>query len=364
VLYIALPTFKESEGYDRPDLDLTGQQIALIKAVANVQPNTVVVLNNGAPVAMSAWIDDVAAVLEAWMMGQAGGAAIADVLFGRTNPSGKLAETFPIQLEDTPAHLNWPGGAGEVRYGEGLFIGYRYYDARKVPVLFPFGYGLSYTTFSYSNAKMSAKTFKDVDGVTVTVDVTNTGQVAGSEIVQIYVHDQNSGLARPRKELKGFAKVKLLPGETKTVSIELNFRAFAYYHPEYSQWITEDGDFDILIAASAADVRHTLTVTLQSTLNLPCILDKESTIREWMADPDGKAVFGPFYAQIEAQSRKMFGGDAERYGNDGAIGMDVMEMMNDMPLVSVLMFQQDALPMPADEMVNGLLMQAHGMKKS
>jgi beta-glucosidase len=364
VLYIALPTFKESEGYDRPDLDLTGQQIALIKAVANVQPNTVVVLNNGAPVAMSAWIDDVAAVLEAWMMGQAGGAAIADVLFGRTNPSGKLAETFPIQLEDTPGHLNWPGGAGEVRYGEGLFIGYRYYDARKVPVLFPFGYGLSYTTFSYSNAKMSAKTFKDVDGVTVTVDVTNTGQVAGSEIVQIYVHDQNSGLARPRKELKGFAKVKLLPGETKTVSIELNFRAFAYYHPEYSQWITEDGDFDILIAASAADVRHTLTVTLQSTLNLPCILDKESTIREWMADPDGKAVFGPFYAQIEAQSRKMFGGDAERYGNDGAIGMDVMEMMNDMPLVSVLMFQQDALPMPADEMVNGLLMQAHGMKKS
>ena len=215
VLYIALPAFKESEGYDRPDLDLTEQQVALIKAVAKVQPKTVVVLNNGAPVAMSAWIDDVAAVLEAWMMGQAGGAAIADVLFGKVNPCGKLAETFPLKLSDTPAHLNWPGGAGEVHYGEGLFIGYRYYDAKEMPVLFPFGYGLSYTTFAYSNAKVSAKTFKDVDGLTVTVDVTNTGKFAGKEIVQVYVHDQKSGLVRPEKELKGFAKVELQPGETK-----------------------------------------------------------------------------------------------------------------------------------------------------
>jgi beta-glucosidase len=363
VLYIALPAFKESEGYDRRDLDLTEQQVALIKAVAKVQPNTVVVLNNGAPVAMSAWLDDVAAVLEAFMMGQAGGAAIADVLFGKVNPCGKLAETFPLKLCDTPTHLNWPGGAGEVRYGENLFIGYRYYDAKDVPVLFPFGYGLSYTTFAYSNPKVSAKAFKDVDGITVTVDVTNTGKLAGKEVVQVYVHDQKSGLVRPPKELKGFAKVELQPGETKTVSIPLDCRAFAYYHPEYKQWITEDGDFDILIAASATDVRHSLTVTLESTLRLPCVLDKESTIREWMADPRGKAVFGSFYAQIEAESRKMFGGGDERYGNESAIGMDIMDMMNDMPLVSVLMFQQGALTMPADEMVNGLLMQAHNMDK-
>jgi beta-glucosidase len=355
VLYIALPTFKESEGYDRQDLDLTRQQIALIKAVSRVQPRTVVVLNNGAPVAMSAWIDGVGAVLEGWMMGQAGGAAIADVLFGSVNPSGKLAETFPIRLSDTPAHLNWRGGAGEVRYGEGLFIGYRYYDAKQIPVLFPFGHGLSYTTFSYSNAKVSARTFKDVDGVTVTVDITNTGKVAGSEILQVYVHDQESGLVRPEKELKGFARVHLQPGETQSVSIPLDFRAFAYYHPEYRQWITEDGEFDILIAASAADIREALTVTLESTLCLPCILDKESTIREWMADPRGKAVFGPFYAQMEAQSRQMFG------GNESSIGMDIMEMFNDMPLVSVLMFQQSALPMPAEDIVSGLLMQVHSM---
>jgi beta-glucosidase len=361
ILYIALPTFKESEGYDRSDIDLTGQQIALIKAVAQVQPQTVVVLNNGAPVAMSAWIDDVAAVLEAWMMGQAGGAAIADVLFGRVNPCGKLAETFPLKLADTPAHINWPGEAGRVHYGEGLFIGYRYYDAKEMPVLFPFGYGLSYTTFAYSNAKTSAQIFKDVDGVTVTVDVTNTGDVAGKEIVQVYVHDRQSELVRPQKELKGFAKVDLQPGDTKTVSIPLDFRAFAYYHPKYKEWITEDGEFDILIAASATDIRQTLTVTLESTVELPCILDKESTIREWLADPRGQAVFGPAYAQMEAEARKRFGGGDERYGNDGAIGMDIMDMFKDMPLVSVLMFQKDALSMHPEDMVDGWLKQVHSM---
>jgi beta-glucosidase len=209
--------------------------------------------------------------------------------------------------------------------------------------------------------KVSAKKFKDVDGLTITVDVTNTGKFAGKEIVQVYVHDQKSGLVRPEKELKGFAKVELQPGETKLVSIQLDFRAFAYYHPEYKQWITEDGDFDILIASSAAHIREPVTVTLESTLCLPCILDKESTIREWMADPRGKGVFGSMYSQIEAMSRKMFGGgDEPRYGNESAMGMD---MMNDMPLVSVLMFQQNALTMPAEEMVEGLLMQVHGMGK-
>jgi beta-glucosidase len=350
VLYIALPTYKEAEGYDRTDLDLTDQQIALIQAVSKVQPKTVVVLNNGASVAMSDWIDDVAAVLEGWMMGQAGGAAIADLLFGTVNPSGKLAESFPIKLSDTPAHLNWPGGAGQVRYGEGLFIGYRYYDAKRMPVLFPFGHGLSYTTFEYSNPSVPAKTFKDVDGVTVRLDVTNTGDVAGKEIVQVYVHDRKSGLVRPEKELKGFAKVELQPGETKSISIPLDFRAFAYYHPGYGRWITEEGDFDILIAASATDIRQTLTVRLESTVELPCILDKESTIREWMDDPRGKAVLAPFYPQIEAQSRKMFGGDEL---------VEVLEIQ-DMPLVSVLMFQQEALPMPAEELVDELLQQVHG----
>jgi beta-glucosidase len=357
LLYIALPASKESEGYDRADLDLTAQQVALIQTVAKIQPRTVVVLNNGAPVAMSAWIDAAPAVLEGWMMGQAGGGALADILFGVANPCGKLAETFPLKLADTPAYLNWPGGAGKVNYGEGLFVGYRYYDARQMPVLFPFGHGLSYTTFAYSNPKASAATFRDVDGLTVTVDVTNTGHLAGKEIVQVYVRDRASGLVRPDKELKGFAKVALEPGETRTVAVKLDFRAFAYYHPAYKQWITENGDFDILIGASATDIRHALRVTLASTLNLPCILDQESTVREWMADPRGKAAFEPFYAQMEAHSRLMFGGE----DGGSAIGMDFMDMLGDMPLVSVLMWQQDVLPMSPEDLVAGLLAEVHGL---
>jgi beta-glucosidase len=355
LLYIALPPSKESEGHDRPDLDLTGQQVALIKAVAKAQPGTVVILNNGAPVAMSTWIEDVAAVLEAWMMGQAGGGAIADILFGKVNPSGKLAETFPIKMADTPAHLNWPGEAGAVRYGEGIFIGYRYYDAKEMQVLYPFGYGLSYTDFAYGNPTVSATTFRDVDGLTVTVDVTNTGNIAGKEIVQVYVHDRESELMRPEKELKGFSKVELQPGQTRTLSFELDFRAFAYYHPKYRQWITEDGEFDILIGASSADIRHTLTATLKSTLELPCLIDEESTIREWMADPRSAAVLGPLFDQIQTQNRELFATD-----DDGGIGMDLLEMLVDMPLINVLMFQQSNLPMSADEIVDGLLIQLHG----
>lgn len=352
LLHLALPAAKESEGYDRPDLDLTEQQIALIKTVAKVQPNTVVVLNNGAPVAMSSWIDDVAAVLEAWMMGQAGGGAIADILFGKVNPSGKLAESFPIKISDTPAYINWPGEAGAVHYGEGLFIGYRYYDAKEVNTLFPFGFGLSYTKFDYENPTISASTFNDVDGLTVTVDVTNSGDVAGKEIVQVYVHDRESGLVRPKKELKGFSKIELEPGETKTVSIQLDFRAFAFYHPRYRQWITEDGAFDILIGASSTDIRHSLTATLKSTLESPCLIDKESTIHEWMADPRGKAVLGPFIEQFQSQSDGLFD-----TGGDGDIGMDVMNMMMDIPLTKVLGFLPIKLPMPAEEITEGLLSQ-------
>ena len=354
LLYLALPDSKESEGYDRLDLDLTPQQVALIKAVTAVQPMTVVILNNGAPVVMSEWIGNTAAVLEAWMMGQAGGGAIADVLYGKVNPCGRLAETFPLKLVDTPAYINFPGGNGEVRYGEGIFIGYRYYDAKEVPVQFSFGYGMSYTTFTYKNPKVSAVTFKDMDGLTVSVDVTNTGKVAGKEVVQVYVHDHESGLVRPPKELKGFAKVELQPGETKTVILTLDFRAFAYYHPAYQQWITEDGEFDILVGASSADIRCALTVMLQSTLELPCILNRESTLRDWMEDPRGRRVFEPHFQQMVAPVKAAFGGGQD---GGGAVGMDSTGFLMDMPLLDILHFQENALPMPPEYMVDSLLAQ-------
>ena len=354
LLYLALPDSKESEGYDRPDLDLTPQQVALIKAVTAVQPMTVVILNNGAPVVMSEWIDGTAAVLEAWMMGQAGGGAIADVLYGKVNPCGRLAETYPLKLVDTPAHINFPGGNGEVCYGEGIFIGYRYYDAKEVPVQFSFGYGMSYTTFTYKNPKVSAASFRDVDGLTVSVDVTNAGKVTGKEVVQVYVHDHKSGLVRPSKELKGFAKVELQPGETKTVTLALDFRAFAYYHPAYQQWITEDGDFDILVGASSADIRCVLTVMLQSTLELPCILNRESTLRDWMEDPRGRRVFEPLFQQMVAPMQAAFGGGQD---GGGAVGMDSTGFLMEMPLLDILHFQENALPMPPEDLVDGLLAQ-------
>jgi beta-glucosidase len=246
-----------------------------------------------------------------------------------------------------------------VRYGEGIFIGYRYYDAKEMPVLFAFGHGLSYTTFAYSAPRLSSAAGLDSDALTVSVDVTNTGKVAGKETVQVYVHDRQAGLPRPPKELKGFAKVELQPGETKTVTIPLNFRSFAYYHPAYQQWITEDGEFEILVGASASDIRGRVTLSLQSTLELPCVLHAESTVREWISDPHGRQVCDPVLQQVMVRMGKIFG-SAEKPAE--AVDKELL----DMPLRSILHFQEDELPQPADELVEAMLAQlaqeVHGGK--
>jgi beta-glucosidase len=356
LLYIALPKTKESEEYDRADLDLRPQQVALIKAVTAAQPDTVVILNNGTPVVMSEWIDGAAAVLEAWMMGQAGAGAIADILFGKINPSGKLAETFPLRLVDAPSQLNFPGENDKLRYGEGIFIGYRYYDAKEMPVLFPFGFGLSYTTFEYSNPKVSASTFSDVEGVTVSIDVTNMGKVSGKEVVQVYVHDQKSELSRPPKELKGFVKLELKPGETKTASVRLESRAFAYYHPGYQRWITEDGQFDILIGASSRDIRFSQTVSLQSTQVLPSLLNRDSTLRDWLDDPRGKSVFEPVYLQIMAEKGTDL--DAE-HGSDIRVTLEASEYFMELPLRDYLYFQVSTQSESPEQLVEGMLTQVN-----
>jgi beta-glucosidase len=355
LLYLALPDMKESEGYDRSDLDLSSQQVSLIQAVSAGQPNSVVILNNGAPLVMSEWIDSPAAVLEAWMMGQAGGGAIADVLYGKVNPSGKLAETFPLRLADTPAFINFPGDKERVPYGEGIFIGYRYYDTRDMPVQFPFGYGLSYSTFSYQNPEVSAKSFRDVDGVTVSVQVTNTGSLAGKEVVQVYVHDRKSTLVRPPKELKGFVKLALQPRETKTASIPLDIRAFAYYHPAYQRWITEDGEFDILIGASSADIRCTQTVSLQSTQQLPCILHRLSTVRDWLEDPRGRHVLSATLQELPDAVQQGFEGV-----QDTVIGMDMSGFTMNMPLTNRFHSFEDSLPRSPEQLVDEMLARVHG----
>ncbi len=244
----------QSEGFDREALAMPGKQDALIEQVAAANPRTIVVLNTGSPITMP-WLDKVAAVVQAWYPGQECGNAIADVLFGDTTPSGKLPQTFPVRLEDNPAYLNFPGENGKVYYGEGLFVGYRYYDKKHIAPLFPFGFGLSYTTFSYSSLSLSAQEIGRDDMLQVSVDVTNTGERAGKEIVQLYIRDVVASLQRPEKELKAFAKVHLEPGERQTVTLNVARDALAYYDDLAHAWVAEAGEFEVLVGASSQDIR-------------------------------------------------------------------------------------------------------------
>ncbi|HKJ27102.1 MAG TPA: glycoside hydrolase family 3 C-terminal domain-containing protein, partial [Anaerolineales bacterium] len=229
VVHAGLPDNFEVEGLDRAHLRLPASHNQLIEAVAGAHPNVVIVLSNGSPVVMP-WLGHVQAVLEGYLGGQAGAGGLADVLFGIVNPSGKLAETFPLALEDTPAYHNFPGGPRTVEYRESLFVGYRFYETIGKDVLFPFGHGLSYTTFEYSDLKLNNSTITDQETLTVTFKIKNTGKTAGKEIAQIYISPQSPTVFRPKMELKGFDKVYLEPGEEKTLTIELNSRAFAYFN--------------------------------------------------------------------------------------------------------------------------------------
>jgi beta-glucosidase len=278
----------ESEGFDRVDMELPGEQVELAKKVAAANTNTVVVLNTGSPVTMSQWIDQVPAVLQAWFPGQECGNAIADVLFGDVNPSGKLPTTFPKRLEDNPAYINYPGESGKVFYGEGIFVGYRYYDKKKIEPLFPFGHGLSYTRFEYGNLRVKAEA-----EVEVKVEVKNSGEREGKEVVQLYVRDVESSLVRPEKELKAFAKIALKPGETKTVRFTLGQGDLSYYDPRRRQWIAEAGEFEVLIGSSSRDIRARGSFELKTTLRTPhrdSSLSIDSALWEILDDEKGKAV--------------------------------------------------------------------------
>lgn len=259
IVFAGMPEEFETEGTDRPDMELPGRQNELIQAVVRANPNTVVVLNCGAPVTMP-WVNEVPAILAAYYPGQEGGNALAGILLGEINPSGKLPVTFPQRLEDTPAYINYPG-TREVLYGEGIFVGYRYYDQRQIEPLFPFGHGLSYTSFAYGPLEAPA-TFRPGETVRVSVPVTNTGRLAGKEVVQLYIHDRQSSLPRPPKELKAFSKIELAPGETVTVHFELDQRAFSFYDPYKKQWIAEPGEFEILAGSSSRDIRAKTVITL------------------------------------------------------------------------------------------------------
>ncbi|OAN43285.1 glycoside hydrolase family 3 C-terminal domain-containing protein [Microbacterium sp. H83] len=280
VVFLGLPAAEESEGFDREHIDLPAAQLAVLDAVLEANPDTVVVLSNGGVVALP-FADRVPALVEAWLLGQAGGGAVADVLYGAVNPSAKLTETVPVRLEDNPSFGSFPGEFGHVRYGEGVLVGYRWYDAKGLDVAFPFGHGLSYTAFAYG--PVAAEVAGDGD-VVVRVDVTNTGARDGREIVQVYASPRASAVQRAPRELKAFSSVALSAGETKTVELVIRREDLAYWDVRVDRWVVEPGEYRIEAAASSRDIRSSTSVQVTGDIvSLPLTL--ESSIGDVLAHP-------------------------------------------------------------------------------
>ena len=343
VVFAGLPARLESEGYDRDDIDLPADQLALIDAVVQANPRTVVVLSNGGVVTLP-FAGRVPAIVEGWLLGQAGGSATADVLFGAVNPSGKLTETVPRRLEDTPAFLNFPGEEGHVRYGEGLFVGYRWYDARRLEVEYPFGHGLSYTTFEYGAAGASINAAGDIE---VRVTVRNSGGRAGREVVQVYTSLPGSRVQRAPRELKGFASVELAAGEAREVVVTVRREDLAYWHVTAERWVVEGGDHRIEVGSSSRDLRSAATVPVEGDeLRLP--LTRDSSLAEVLAHP----VAGPMLQGALAGMADMMEGAASIMPE----GVSMERMMGSFPIGRIGMMAGEGV---TPEMIDGLLAAAN-----
>ena len=296
LMFLGLPEAAESEGFDRETLDIPAKQVELLNAVAAENENVVVVLSNGSVVSVAPWAGNAKGILESWLLGQAGGPALADVIFGKVSPSGKLAQTIPMDINDDPSMINWPGEEGHVDYGEGVFVGYRYYDTYDKAVDYPFGFGLSYATFAIDGVNV-AKTGANTAHVTATV--TNTSDVDAAETVQVYVAPGKASVARPKHELKGFRKVFLKAGESAEISFDLDERAFAYWSEKFNDWHVEAGEYTVEVGTSSRDIAAVAVVTLDGDGKaLP--LDEWSTFGEWADDPVGSKIVTSVYAEGEA----------------------------------------------------------------
>ncbi|MCI8775688.1 MAG: glycosyl hydrolase [Lachnospiraceae bacterium] len=329
VVFAGLPESFESESYDRSHMRLPDCQNRLIAEIIKVQPNTVVVLHNGSPVEMP-WLSDVKGLMEAYLGGQAVGEAEVNLLYGKVNPSGKLAETIPCRLADNPSYLTF-GDSEKTVYSEGVFVGYRYYDAREMQMAFPFGYGLSYTTFAYSNLRLDRQEITDQETLTVSVDITNTGNVAGKEVVQLYIRDNTRACRRPDKELKGYEKVTLEPGETKTVTMTLDHRSFAWYNTDLKDWYAASGKYDVMVGTSSRQICLSASVQINSSIRLPLKLDLNTTLAELSAD-DRTVKYGEY---LKNKSYAFFG----QYGGDEALSGDVKyALVDSMPMRTLVSF--------------------------
>lgn len=331
VIFAGLPDAYESEGYDRKHMKMPPNQDYLIEEVCKVQKNVVVVLHNGSPVEMP-WISKVSAVLESYLGGEAVGEVQRDILFGKVNPSGKLAESFPIRLQDNPSYLSYHVKKGKVHYQEEVFVGYRYYDSKEMEVLFPFGHGLSYTAFKYSNLKLDRERMTDEETLNVAVDIKNTGKTAGKEIVQLYVSPADCDVIRPAKELKGFEKVSLEPGEQKTVRFALDKRAFAYWAADKSDWRVSEGIYGILIGASSRDIRETAGIYVEPAVKEKVNYTPESTFGEVVSNPKKAKILMEMFGGMAEEMKKITPEDGENV----AIGQELIRsMVMDMPMRSL-----------------------------
>ncbi len=331
VIFAGLPEILEGESYDRKNMKLPAAQNRLITEVAAVQPNTVVVLHNGSPVECP-WAPSVSAVLEMYLGGQGVGEACDRILWGEVNPSGKLAETFPLRLEDNPSYLNFPGDGKTVHYAEGVYVGYRYYETKRQPVRWVFGHGLSYTDFSFSSLRLSTEEMNDEDKCLVTVDVTNTGSCFGKEIVQLYISDRTGTFGRPVRELKGFTKVALQPGETKTVAMTITARDLSYYHTELKDWYAASGTYAVQIGRASDDICLQKDLTFRTSKILPMTVDGTTTLGDLMANPKTASVLGQILSQAFGTSAE--NGNAGMESNDATAQATMMAM----PLKSLASF--------------------------
>lgn len=355
VIFAGLPDSYESEGYDRSHMRMPACQNALIEAVAAANPNTVVVLHNGSPVEMP-WIGKVKAVLEAYLGGQAVGLATMRVLYGQVNPSGCLPETFPKKLSDNPSYLFYGGEKNETDYREGIFVGYRYYDRKEMEVLFPFGHGLSYTDFEYTDLWLSSGEITDEETLTATVTVRNTGNRTGKTVVQLYVSDVESTPLRPVRELKGFEKVELKPGQTRQITFTLDKRSFAYWNQEIQDWHVETGTFRIEVGRSSRDILLTESVVVNSTVELPRKYTMNSIVMDILDDPMAAEALQPLMAAMK--DTLMPSEEGSEASKEAITDEMSMAMLKYMPLRGILSFGggnielsglQGLLGMPAEE---------------
>ena len=333
LLFFGLPYSAESEGYDRTHINLPNCQNELVKRIWKVQKNIVVVLHNGSPVALP-WLDSVKGVVEAYLGGEGVGEAVSKVLYGDVNPSGKLPETFPKQLEDNPSYLFYGGNFGHVEYREGVFVGYRYYESKNEEVLFPFGHGLSYTTFSYSNLKLDKEKMKDTEILQVSVEITNTGSLKGKEVVQLYVESINCEVLRPVKELRAFEKVELKPGETKTVTFTLREREFAYWDVRLHDWLVPSGQYKVLVGSSVKDIRVSKLIEVECTKKIKTFYTLDSTLFDMESDEKALSVLTPMLSSL---MKAFSSGD----NDSSAITQEMcMAMVRYMPLRNLMSFCQ------------------------